>query len=144
MGISPDLLTAAHAVSADKLHVLTREELVAFGIDRRDTVESTWSLVDKSPGVSAVKLIEARDGRAAAFRKAMLSLTCRDATTVRLQYMHEAGAEDESEPGLRVTAGERSFPLMRLGSAAQGGRRSARVESHGAELPLAALDAAPS
>ena len=62
MGISPDLLTAAHAVSADKLHVLTREEIVAFGIDRRETVESTWSLVDKPPGVSAVKLIEARDG----------------------------------------------------------------------------------
>ena len=142
MGISPDLLTAAHAISREKLHFLTREEIVAFGIDRREAVESAWSLADKSPAVSAVKLIEARDVEAGPFRKAMLSLTCRDKTTVRLQYVHEVGAGAESlPPGLRVIAGGRSFPLMRLGGAAQGGNRP-RVENHGAELPLAALDAA--
>jgi hypothetical protein len=144
MGISVDLVKAAHAIPSDKLHILTREELVAFGIDRRDAVESGWSLVDKSSGVSAVKLIETRDGTGGTFRRAMLSLTCRDATTMRLQYLHQVGAEAESEPAaLRVTAGSRSFPLMRLGSAAQGqdGDRG-RVENHGAELPLAALDAA--
>ena len=104
-------------------------------------MESAWSLVDKPPGVSAVKLIEAREGEGGAFRTAMLSLTCRDTATVRLQYMHEIVAGDESPPGLRVTAGGRSFPLALLGSAAQGADRP-RVESHGAELPLAALDAA--
>jgi hypothetical protein len=142
MGISADLLTAAQGVSPDKLHVLTREEIVAFGIDRRERVESTWSLDkapgEKSPGMSAVKLVEAREG--SAFRRTMLSLTCRDATTVRLQYMREAGAADE-RPGLRVIAGERSFPLMRLASAAQHAD-DPRIASHGAELPLAALDAA--
>jgi hypothetical protein len=139
MGISPDLLTAAHAVSADKLHVLTREQIVAFGIDRRETVESTWTLVDNPPSVSALKAIEARDG--AAYRKAALVLTCRDATTVRLQYMHETRDGDESSPGLRVTASERSVPLTRLDGAALGADR-ARLVSDGAELPLAALDAA--
>jgi hypothetical protein len=70
----------------------------------------------------------------------MLSLTCRDATTVRLQYLHQIGAATESEPtALRVTVGSRSFALVRLGDTAQGGDR---VENHGAELPLAALDAA--
>jgi hypothetical protein len=139
MGISPDLLTAAHAVSADKLHVLTRAEIVAFGIDRRERVESTWSLVDQSPGVSAVKVIEAKDGNA--FRKAVLSLTCRDTTTVRLQYMREAGDGEESAPGLRLIADGRSLPLTRHGSGAQGADRP-RLENLGAELPLAALDAA--
>jgi hypothetical protein len=142
MSINPVLLTAAHAISREKLHFLTREEIVAFGIDRRDAVESTWSLADKSAGLSAVKLIEARDVEAGAFRKAMLTLTCRDKTTVQLQYVHEIGAETESPPGeLRVTAGGRSFPLTRLGSAAEGGNRS-RVGNHGTELPLAALDEA--
>jgi hypothetical protein len=139
MGISADLLTAAHAVSADKLHVLTREEVVAFGIDRRDTVESIWSLVDNAPGVSAIKAIEAREGEV--FRKAVLTLTCRDATTVRLQYMHETGDAAESAPGLRVTAGGRSVPLARLDSAARGTDRP-RLATLGAELPLAALGAA--
>ena len=70
----------------------------------------------------------------------MLSLTCRDATTVRLQYLHQIGAATTSEPtALRVTAGSRSFPLVRLGSTAQAGNP---VETHGAELPLAVLDAA--
>jgi hypothetical protein len=139
MGISPDLLVAAHAVSADTVHVLTRAQIVAFGIDRRETVESTWSLVDNAPGVSAVKAIEARDG--AAFRKAVLTLTCRDKTTVRLQYMHETGEAAESASGLRVTAGGRSVPLARLEGAAHGADR-ARLETLGAELPLAALGTA--
>ena len=138
MGISPDLLNAAHAVSADKLHLLTREEIVAFGIDRRETVESTWSLIDKPPGASAVKLIESKERDA--FRKAMLSLTCRDATAVRLQYVHEID-ESATAPGLRLTAGGRSFALARLGSAAQGAN-GPRFEAHGAEMPLAALEAA--
>jgi hypothetical protein len=142
MGISPNLLTAAHAISREKLHFLTREEIVAFGIDRREAVESAWSLADKSPDVSAVKLIEARDVEAGPFRTAMLSLSCRDKTTVRLQYVHEAGAGAESLPvGLRVIAGGRSFPLTHLGNIAQSGNRP-RVENHGAELPLAALDEA--
>jgi hypothetical protein len=139
MGISPDLLTAAHAVSADSLHVLTRDEIVAFGIDRRETVESTWSLVDNAPGVSAVKAIEAREG--GAFRKAALSLTCRDATTVRLQYMHETPDAAESPPGLRITAGARSVSLVRIEAATPGADRP-RLKTLGAELPLAALDAA--
>jgi hypothetical protein len=89
--------------------------------------------------VSAVKLIEARDAEAGPFRKAMLSLTCRDKTTGWLQYVHEVGAGAEGLPaGLRVIAGGRGFPLTRLGVAAQDGNRP-RVENHGAELPLAAL-----
>ncbi len=143
MGIPLDLMKAAHAVGPKGLHILTREELVAFGIDRREAAESGWSLVDK-PDVSAVKLIETRDGAGGTFRRAMLSLTCRDATTVRLQYVHQVGADSETEaPALRVIAGSRSFPLTRVGSAAQGeaGDRR-RVESLGAELPVAALEAA--
>jgi len=41
----------------------------------------------------------------------------------------------------RVTVGGRSYPLTRLGSAAQGDN-GPRVENHGAELLFAALDAA--
>jgi hypothetical protein len=138
MGISPDLLTAAQGIGPDKLHVLTRAQIVAFGIDRRERVESTWSPVDKP--VSAVKVVEATDGHV--FRTATLNVTCRNAATVRLVYMHEVGGEADGAPAaLRLTAGARSFPLKRLGSAAQDGNRP-RFEGHGAELPLATLDAA--
>jgi hypothetical protein len=141
MGITRDLLTAALAIPAKDLHILTREELIAFGIDRRDAVESAWSLLDKPAGASAVKFIETRDGPGGAYRTAMLSLTCRDKTVARLQYVHQVGAESDGAAGLRVAAGGRSFPLTRLAGAAQGDSRP-RVERHAADLPLAALDAA--
>ncbi len=141
MGISPDLLAAAQAVGPDKLHFLTRAEIVAFGIDRRERVESTWSLTDRPAGLDAVKVVEARAGESGAFHAAMLTLTCRDARTVRLRYEHEIGGDDASaSSALRLTAGERSFPLMRLGGLAQAPNGRPR-ESHGAELPLAALAA---
>jgi hypothetical protein len=140
MGISVDLLKAAHAIPSSGLHVLTREEIVRFGIDRREAVENAWSLADTSDGANAFKLVETRDGKGGAFRRSMLSFTCHDAKTVRLQYLHLVGADTESETAaLSVTAGSRSFPLTRISSEARGARR---LENHGAELPLAALEAA--
>jgi hypothetical protein len=141
MGISVDLVKAARAIPSKDVHVLTRAELYAFGIDRRDTVESGWSLVDKSTGVSAVKLIETREGKGGAFRGAMLSLTCRDARSVLMLYMHQVGAEAEGEPAaLRLTAGARSFPLVRLSDTPPVENRP-RIANYGTELPIPALDA---
>src|SRR5262249_6791351 len=58
MGSSRGLLTAARQVEYSKLHFLTREQIVAFGIDRRDVVEGMWWFVDGGSGPSAVKIIE--------------------------------------------------------------------------------------
>jgi hypothetical protein len=140
MGISPGLMTSAHATPPERLRFLTREEIVAFGIDRRDAVEDAWSFVDQPAGASAVKLIEATDAEAGGFRTTMLSLSCRDKSTVRLQYAHEFDAGNERPSGaLQVTTGGRSFPLMRLNAGARGDSRLT-LEKHGAELPLSALD----
>src|SRR5262249_34351059 len=89
MGISADLLKAAHAISRDNLRLLTRDEIFAFGIDRREAVESAWSPADKSPAPTVIKLVEARNPQAGAFRKAMLSLACHGGSTVRLQYIRD-------------------------------------------------------
>jgi hypothetical protein len=141
MGVSVDLVKAAHAIPSNEVHLLTREELFAFGIDRRDTVEGGWSLVDQPWGVSAVKLIATREGKGGSFRWAMLSLACRDASTVRLQYAQQVGAEGASEPApLRLTAGARSYALVRLGDTPPA-QNLPRMASHDAELPIAALDA---
>src|ERR1043166_849627 len=74
-------------------------------------------------------------------RWAMLSLACRDARTVQLQYAHQVAAEAESGAApLRLTAGARSFVLMRLGDTPPA-ETWPRMVSHGAELPIATLDA---
>jgi hypothetical protein len=141
MGVGVDLLTAAQATSPDKLRFLTRDEIAAFGIDRRDVVESSWSWTFKWPGMAAVKLIEARDTAAAPFRKAMLTLTCRDRTVVRLRYVHEVGTgTDSASTELHVRVGGRSVPFVHL--APEWGVNSPRVESYETSVPLAALDEA--
>jgi hypothetical protein len=111
MGISAGLLAAAREVENSKLRFLTREQIVAFGIDRRDVVEGTWWFVDRSSsGPSAIKVIE--EYRAGAYRKDVLRLTCKASGTLRFQYGRDAGATAGGPPErLRVTTRGGSFLL---------------------------------
>jgi hypothetical protein len=137
MGINPDLLAASRAVPSDQLYFLTRADLFGFGIDRREAAESAWVMTDTPAGMSAVKIIEARDAEAGVFRRSFVSLVCRDKTSVRLQYVRKGDAE-AAPRGFRLGVGGRSVPLTRLAAIAQGDRPPA--ERHYAELPLSALD----
>jgi hypothetical protein len=140
MGIAPGLLTAAREVANDHLRFLTREEIVAFGIDRREQVEGMWWFVDKSAGGSAVKVIEAKVPEAGAYRRTILRLTCRNPLTVRLQYGREVGAEKGSLPGrLRVAAGGSNFPLGRGVTVSQSDSKLP-MEVYSADLPISVLD----
>jgi hypothetical protein len=125
MGISQDLLTVARGVEFSQLRFLTRDQIVAFGIDGREIVEGMWVFVDQTGGPSALKVIE--ENRAGAFHKDFLSLTCRNASTLRLLYGRDAGPSVSgwSWPGrLRVTARGGSFLL-------EGPYRTAASGSHG-------------
>jgi hypothetical protein len=139
MGISQDLLAAARGVAFSQLHLLTRDQIVAFGIDRRETVEGMWLFVDQTSGPSALKVIE--ENRAGAFHKDFLSLTCRNASTLRLLYGRDAGssASGWSWPGrLRVTASGGSFLLEGpYRTAASGGRGPLHVGS--VDVPISLL-----
>jgi hypothetical protein len=139
MGISQDLLAAARGVEFSQLRHLTRDQLVAFGIDRRETVEGMWLFVDQTSGPTALKVIE--ESRAGAFHKDFLSLTCRNASTLRLLYGRDAGANAAGWPWpvrLRVTASGGSFPLGGpYRTAASGDRGPLDVRS--VDLPLSVL-----
>lgn len=50
MGISAALIEVATAVPHDRLRFITRDEIARFGIDRRDPVESRWTLHELRPG----------------------------------------------------------------------------------------------
>jgi hypothetical protein len=139
MGVSQDLLAAMRAVENERLRFLTREQIAAFGIDRRQAIESLWWFVDRSSGPSAVKVIE--ENRAGTFQKDFLSLTCRSASTVRLLYGRDAGPNAPDGPWsvrLRLTASGGSFlfgrPYRAAGSGAYGPRDVQSVE-----LPISLL-----
>ena len=138
MGISSGLLAAAREVENSKLHFLTREQIVAFGIDRREAVEGMWWFVDRSsPGPSAVKVIE--EYRAGAYRKDVMRLTCRSPGMLRFQYGRDGGsaAAGPSER-LRITTGAGSFLLGSPSrTSPSDGRRALDVRS--VDLPISVL-----
>jgi hypothetical protein len=133
MGISPGLLAAARAVENRKLRFLTRDQIVAFGIDRRSAVEGMWWFVDRTSGASAIKIIE--EYRAGAYRKDILRLTCRNDTTLRLEYGRDGGAIGPLEP-LRVAVGSGTFLL---GSPLRASTSRSRLAVRSVDLPISVL-----
>jgi hypothetical protein len=137
MGISQDLLAAAREVEYSRLRFLGRDQIVAFGIDRRDTVEGMWWFVDQTSGPSALKVIE--ENRAGAFRKDVLRLTCRSASTLRLLYGRDVGVDGAGSPlRLRVTASGGSFLLGGPFRAAASGSRGP-MDVRSVDLPISVL-----
>ncbi len=137
MGISQDLLVAAREIEYSRLRFLGRDQIVAFGIDRRATVEGMWWFVDQTSGPSALKVIE--ENRAGAFRKDILRLTCRCASTLRLLYGREVGVDAAGAPlRLRVTASGGSFLLGGPFRAAASGTRGP-MEVRSVDLPISVL-----
>ena len=136
MGIGQGLLAAAREIRNDTLRFLTRDEIVAFGIDRRDVVEGMWWFVDEAAGASAIKVIE--ESRAGTFRKSILRLTCaQSASKLRLQYGRELGDKGAWPARLRVTAGSGSF-LLDSPVTVTTNRRPMEVRR--AYLPMSVLD----
>jgi hypothetical protein len=137
MGISQDLLAVARSVAFSQVRLLTRDQTVAFGIDRRETVEGMWLFVDRTSGPSALKFIEEK--RAGAFHKDVLSLSCRNASTLRLLYGRDAEANASGWPvQLLVRAGGGSFLFgAPYRTAASGDRGPMDVRS--VDLPISAL-----
>jgi len=137
MGISQDLLAAARAVENERLRYLTREQIAAFGIDRRQSIESLWWFVDQAPRPSAVKVIE--ENRAGTFRKDILRLTCRGSATLRLWFERELGASSDRPPArLRVNASGGSILLSAPFKAGPSGDHG-RMELRFADVPLSLL-----
>ena len=114
MGIPAGLLDAARKIPNDRVRDLTRDEIVAFGIDRRESIEGLWLILDELSGAVAVKMIQWREPAMGTFRRAMLRVTCASADTVHFKFAREVGAEKGSSPDrFRVEAGATDRPLGR-------------------------------
>jgi hypothetical protein len=78
MGIDRGVVEAAAAVPSDKIRYLKREEIVRFGIDKRELVESRWTrAVDKGgrPGLEK-SFVSASNDEPKHYRTALLRLSC--------------------------------------------------------------------
>ncbi len=74
-GADAGLLTVARSVPFEGMHVLTREEIARFALDRRERVESLWMFETAHRGI-AYKTILARKEGEPSFRTTRLQLVC--------------------------------------------------------------------
>ncbi len=85
MGVDAGLLAVARSVRFEDMHVLTREEIARFGIDRRDQAETPWVFENANRSLIH-KTVMRRDGPEQPFRTTQLRMICADAGRFQLDY----------------------------------------------------------
>ena len=77
MGVEAGLLDLASSIKFEDVHILTREELVRFGIDRREFVETPWTFESNTRGM-VQKVVAQRGAGEVSFRMMQWWLVCFD------------------------------------------------------------------
>ena len=91
MGAEPALLVIASTTRFEDMHVLTREEIVRFGIDRREFVETPWTF--ENNGRSMVrKMVVQKNDADKSFRLSQWRLFCFNTEQFELAYQRQAVA----------------------------------------------------
>jgi hypothetical protein len=94
MGIAHELLDLAKTVKFEDMHVLTREELIRFGIDRREFVETPW--VFESTGRTMVrKSAVAKSDNGNSYRLLQWRLFCLNNGQFELDFHRQVAAVSE-------------------------------------------------
>jgi hypothetical protein len=75
-------------VKFENVHFLTREEIVRFGIDRREFVETPWRFENTSHGVSKITVTRKADG--VSFRRMDWRLFCAGKDHARLMIVRQS------------------------------------------------------
>lgn len=110
MGAEPGLLTVARSVKFEDIHVLTRDEIAAFGIDRRSKVETPWTFEQFNRGLIYKTLIERPDDKTP-FRTTRLQLFCINANQYELHFQRDTLLSGTSWGAVTLAFGaaQRSF-----------------------------------
>ena len=91
MGAEPGLLALAKTIKFESMHVLTREEIVRFGIDRREFIETPWTF--ENSGRSMVrKTAIARNDTGNSYRALQWRLFCLNAGQFELDFQRQSSA----------------------------------------------------
>ena len=90
MGMPSGLTDVINAVPFESMHVLTRPELVKFGIDTRNFVETPWVIeMDRRAVLKKFAVLKGADGT---FRKLALMMSCGLRERTPLVFMRETNA----------------------------------------------------
>ena len=86
MGADPALLALIRTVKFEQMHVLTREEIARFGIDRREFVETPWTFEPGTRGMVHKVVLQRREGEKT-FRTIHWRVVCLDTDHFELDFL---------------------------------------------------------
>ncbi len=108
MGADPGLLRVAHATRFESMHVLTREEIVRFGIDRRQFVETPWQFENGRRNLVSKTAVQ-RNETSGSYELSQLGIFCANADQFEVHLLRPAAAAESS---MKISiAGEAGKPL---------------------------------
>jgi hypothetical protein len=123
MGIDEALLTATLAIPFERARFLERDELVRFGIDRREHGETGWQLVNKPAPVLRTGFFARAASQEQRYESGYMSLGCAGPSVLLiLAYQHIAPAPAGPAPRPTVRMGVELPPIelpIRISSGAQ-------------------------
>jgi hypothetical protein len=89
MGAEPALLGLARTIRFEDMHILTREEIAHFGIDRRELAETPWTFENSARGVIG-KVAVRTDGGDKSYHTSLWRLVCFNADQFELDFQRKA------------------------------------------------------
>lgn len=89
MGADIGLLELARTIKFESMHVLTRDEIVRFGIDRREFVETAWSFENGSRSMARKAVTERSDGEKS-WRTTQWRIVCVNTDQFELDFQRPA------------------------------------------------------
>lgn len=108
MGIDAELLSLTKTVKFEDIHVLTRDEIARFGIDRRELVETRWRF--ERNGLKVLhKIAVVRRAGEPSFRLLQWRVSCFDAGRLALDFLRPvSGSPNLSSVAM---AGDDAIPV---------------------------------
>lgn len=91
MGADIGLFDLASSVKFESMHVLTREEIVRFGIDRRDVTETAWKFENGTRSMVR-KAAMVKDDAGKSWRLSQWRIICAGSEQFELDFQRPAGS----------------------------------------------------
>ena len=113
-GLDPELIDFASKISHNSLHILTRDEIVRFGLESGDRFETRWMMRRDTDGqVYLVKAVTNAGVNGGAQATAIVQLACSDLFGYRLTLVRALPKDQFAQPPpAQLQAGETRIMLL--------------------------------
>jgi hypothetical protein len=108
MGADIGLFDLARSIKFESMHVLTRDEIVRFGIDRRDVAETAWKFENGTRSM-VHKVATVKDDGGKSWRLSQWRIICAGSEQFELDFQRPAGSSAFPSVTMRLAGGAQAF-----------------------------------